>query len=343
MIRGIIYLVGYINKSFTRNYLSLILVVGMPLFFTLIAFGVFDNHHGTNRVLVGYDKSVDPNVAESLVKIFGKSTFLKFVPVTETLGITKLKEGELKAVLHPGNSHSTIYISNLSVQNAFDGALMSLFPDAKQTRIASKIKFLIVNSSLSKLYLPGLVVISLINSCLMSVAMQILYERQEGISKLFFISPIRRLDLFIARSLFIGLVNLFNILFIVYLSYRNFNFHIFHPFLLLLVFVCAIQSMLALGYLLGNILPTNANSSNLIIAFNLFLMFTSTVPFTGLDFGLLSKVAYLFPPIYIKNAVYYFSFHRNLDFSSSLLVLAPIICFIVGYFLVGLRVDRLYG
>lgn len=296
---------AYLRMSlsyFRRNGISLVMTLALPvLFLVLYSYSYFLNAP-TMRISISIAESVPQHYAERLAKTLDDSLFtLKTVP--DAALDKSINDGKARLALRLDPHSQQLIVHTSKYDRAWSDLLLQALSapsDANQRALREQHIKLVGEEGGPRAFLPGVILMSLLNLGLFTTGAKILQERASGTLRLYRMLP-APMWLYFAAELVSKLL-LASVLILLFLVAANLLVDL--PLTVsgvlqtLLAGLCCATAFIALGIAIGCSLGRYSSGIHVFTVVNLLLLFLGDMFFAASKYTLTKMIAMSLPTTY---------------------------------------------
>ena len=310
---------AFYHKSLT----SLAMTLVIPLGFLLVASFTYYANTGSPPITLGSTKSVAPALLMQLEQ--AKIPGLQIIPITGTAA-ENVQNGKARLVLSQAEGEKSPKIYALEQNKAIADVVAVALSTGSGTVPAYEV-VVTSNGNMTFAFLPGLLIMSLMNLAFFTTGAKLLQDRAAGTLRLFRLFPVPLYVFFSAETstkLLLALAQ--SVLFILL---GNFLLELNLPLNTILVSVlvsslCAL-SLLSMGIALGSNLRTYSSGIHIFTILNLLMIFMGDLIFPNTSYPATRAISFLLPSTHCVNLLR----QVMLDFPASFSVATSVIYLLI--------------
>lgn len=286
---------AFYRKSLT----SLAMTLVIPLGFLLVSSFTYYANIGSPPITIGMSKSVSKSLLAQVER--AKIPGLQIVPI-EGSGTNNIREGKVKLVLSQTDGEKLPIIYTLE-QNKAIADVVATTLSADLSPLPAYEVIITRNDKSSFAFLPGLLIMSLMNLALFTTGAKLLHDRSSGTLRLFRLFPVPLYVFFSAETATKLLLALAQSILFILLGDFLLELHLSMETVLNSVLVsclCAL-SLLSFGIALGSNLRSYSSGIHMFTIFNLLMIFMGDLMFPNSTFPATRAFSFLLPATHCVN------------------------------------------
>jgi ABC-2 type transport system permease protein len=309
---------AFYHKSLT----SLAMTLVIPLGFLLMSSFTYYASRGAAPITMGSTASVAPEVLGRVERM--RLPGLQIVPISGNAA-ENVRDGNARLVLSQDAGVPTPSIYALEQNKAIaDLVAVALSGSGKAPAYGVSI---VADGAMSFAFLPGLLIMSLMNLALFTTGAKLLSDRSKGTLRLFRLFPVPLYVIFSAEAAAKLLLALAQSVVFVLLGDYLLELGLSWPTIIASIAVACLcsVSLLSLGIALGSNLPSYSSGIHLVTIVNLLMIFFGDLIFPNTNYPAARLVAFFLPATHCVNLLR----QTMLDYPASFSVLTSVAFLVV--------------
>lgn len=286
---------AFYHKSLT----SLAMTLVIPLGFLLVSAFTYYAGGTSAPITMGSTDSVAPGVLRQVESI--RLPGLQIVPIIGGAA-ENIRDGNAQLVLSQDEDHGPPSIYTLEQNKAIADVVAVALSGGGHAMPAYAVK-VTENGAMSFAFLPGLLIMSLVNLALFTTGAKLLEDRAKGTLRLFRLFPVPLFIIFSAEAATKLLLALAQAALFVLLGDYLLELHLNWATICASIGVACLcgLSLLSLGIALGSTLPSFSSGIHMFTLLNLLMIFMGDLMFPNTNYPATRIVAFLLPATHCVN------------------------------------------